>query len=66
MQTLRAKNKIGGPAIRVYGAWRGYFVTTSGFTRDALESAESTTGLSLVDMNALLAWQLQPPYFVNL
>jgi restriction system protein len=35
------ENKVGGPAIREfkgamadYSAWRGYFVTTSGFTRE--------------------------------
>jgi restriction endonuclease Mrr len=64
------ENKVGGPAIREfkgamadYEAWRGYFATTSSFTRDAIESAEKTPSLCLVDLPALIAWQAEPPRF---
>ena len=66
-------NKVGGPAIREFkgamadfGAWKGYFVPTSGFTRDAMESAEKSADLMLVDMDRLIEWHFDPPNFATL
>lgn len=37
-------------------AWRGYLVTTSGFSKPALECAALTEKLVLVNMDELIAW----------
>ncbi len=37
-------------------AYHGYFVTTSTFSRDAIESAELSEKLTLIDHEILLAW----------
>lgn len=54
--------KVGRPAlqqfasvIRDQGAWRGYVVTTSSFTADAIAYAE-TAGIALVDLAGLVRW----------
>jgi hypothetical protein len=64
------ENKVGRPEIQQfrgamhdYGAWRGYFVTSSTFTAGAIESAKNTPSMSLVDVEGLIAWQLEPPSF---
>lgn len=63
-------NPVGGPAVRDFSgamlfhqAWRGYLVTTSGFTRDAKEIAHARGNLLLVDMNDLVRWPECPPSF---
>jgi hypothetical protein len=67
------ENKVGRPAIQGFKgamadheAWRGYFVTTSAFTQEAIESANKTPSLSLIDLDGLIAWQSEPPRFETL
>jgi len=62
-------NPIGGPAVREFkgvieenGAARGYLVTTSRFTADAVNSAEKSSTLELVDMDVLTRWHADPPF----
>lgn len=50
-------------AIEETEAWRGYFVTTSRFTAAALESAELSDKLVLVEMNELVRWHQSCPRF---
>jgi restriction system protein len=63
-------NPVGRPAIQQFrgvieenDAWRGYFVTTSRFTADALDSAVLSTKLVLVDMDELVHWHKEAPAF---
>ena len=50
-------------AIEETEAWRGYFVTTSRFTTAALDSAELSIKLVLVEMNELVRWHQSSPKF---
>lgn len=63
-------NKVGRPTIQQFkgvveenGAVRGYIVTTSSFTAEAVESAAITDKIALVDMDELVAWHQVPPTF---
>lgn len=56
-------NPIGRPTVQQFKgvieenqAWRGYLVTTSRFTADAVESAVKNEKIVLVDMDALAQW----------
>ena len=58
-------NKVGRPAlqqfasvIRDQGAWRGYVVTASTFSRDAIEYAAERPEMVLIDVDALMEWQI--------
>lgn len=56
-------NFIGRPAIQQLkgvieenNAWRGYIVTTSKFTQNAIESAALNDKIALVDIDVLVSW----------
>lgn len=56
-------NLVGSPTIQQFKgvieenqAWCGYIVTTSSFTKNALESAQKSDKLKLIDMTELLNW----------
>lgn len=58
-----AGNPIGRPAVQQFKgvieeneAWRGYIVTTSRFTLDAINSAAQSEKVVLVDMDQLIEW----------
>lgn len=59
-------NSVGRPIVQQFKgvveenqAWRGYIVTTSGFTKDAVESAQKNEKLVLVDMGELVKWHVE-------
>ncbi|AWM03202.1 restriction endonuclease [Bradyrhizobium amphicarpaeae] len=63
-------NKIGRPTIQQFkgvveeqNAHRGYVVTTSTFTDEAVESAALSEKIVLVDMEALVMWHEDAPMF---
>ncbi|WP_247337418.1 MULTISPECIES: restriction endonuclease [unclassified Bradyrhizobium] len=63
-------NKVGRPTIQQFkgvveeqNAHRGYVITTSTFTEDALESAALTDKIVLVAMDDLAHWHAEPPIF---
>jgi restriction endonuclease Mrr len=56
-------NPVGSPTVQQFkgvveenAAWCGYIVTTSYFTKAAVESAQKNDKLKLVDMAELLSW----------
>ncbi len=58
-------NSVGRPAIQQFKgvieeneAWRGYIVTTSQFTGEAIASAVKNDKLSLVNMKTIVKWHL--------
>jgi HJR/Mrr/RecB family endonuclease len=62
--------KVGRPTIRQFkgvveeqNAHRGYVVTTSAFTEEAIESAVLTSKIVLVSMDDLVRWHEEPPTF---
>jgi restriction system protein len=63
-------NKVGRPTIQQFkgvveeqNAHRGYVVTTSAFTEEAIESAVLTSKIALVSMDDLVRWHEEPPTF---
>jgi hypothetical protein len=65
-----ADNKVGRPTIQQFkgvaeeqNAYRGYFITTSAFTEDAIASAALTEKIILVGMDHLVRWHAEPPTF---
>jgi restriction system protein len=63
-------NKVGRPIIQQFkgvaeeqNAHRGYVITTSTFTEDAIESASLTSKIMLVAMDDLVRWHAVPPIF---
>jgi restriction system protein len=65
-----AANKIGRPTIQQFkgvaeeqNAHRGYVITTSTFTEEAIESAALTGKIVLVAMDDLVRWHTAPPIF---
>lgn len=59
------KNGVGRPIIQQFKgvieenlAWRGYVVTTSYFTDEAIESAGKNSSLELIALNELIEWHL--------
>ena len=63
-------NKVGRPTVQQFkgvleeqGAFRGYLVTTSSFTDEAIESARLSEKLVLVDIDALVRWHTDAPTF---
>ena len=63
-------NKVGRPTIQQFkgvaeeqDAHRGYIITTSAFTDDAIESAALTNKIVLVAMDDLMRWHTEPPQF---
>ncbi|HEY0331148.1 MAG TPA: restriction endonuclease [Rhodopseudomonas sp.] len=64
------QNKVGRPIIQQFkgvaeeqNALRGYVVTTSSFTDEAIQSASLTEKIVLVAMDDLVLWHAQPPTF---
>ncbi|OAF14134.1 restriction endonuclease [Bradyrhizobium neotropicale] len=64
-------NKVGRPTIQQFKgvieeqtALRGYVVTTSTFTDEAMESAQLSDKLIIVDMEALVRWHAEAPTFL--
>jgi len=62
------ENKVGGPVIRQFkgaleesGAFRGYVITTSSFTPDAVASAAMSDKIRLIDMDELVRWHSEAP-----
>lgn len=68
-------NGVGRPVVQQFkgvieenSAWRGFIVTTSYFTNEAIESASKNTNVKLIDMNQLLEWHrsgLDVSYSIN-
>lgn len=63
-------NKIGRPTIQQFkgvieeqNAHRGYVVTTTTFTDEAIESAALSEKIVLIDMGALVRWHADAPMF---
>lgn len=63
-------NKVGRPTIQQFkgvaeeqNAYRGYVITTSRFSEDAVESAALTNKIVLVPMDDLVHWHVEPPLF---
>lgn len=59
------KNTVGRPTIQQFKgvieeneAWRGYVVTTSSFTTEAIESVAKNDRLSLIEMKELIDWHI--------
>jgi restriction system protein len=64
------ENKVGRPTIQQFkgvveeqNAHRGYLITTSTFSEDAIGSAALTTKIVLVAMDDLVRWHGEPPTF---
>ena len=62
---------IGSPVVKQFAyeighqkAWRGYFVTTSGFTRPA-DSLARSEKIVPIDMEQLIGWHREPPSFLR-
>lgn len=65
-----ADNKVGRPTIQQFkgvveeqNALRGYIITTSTFTEEAIESAALTSKIVLIGMTDLVLWHTEPPIF---
>lgn len=63
-------NTVGRPIIQQFKgvieeneAWRGYVVTTSSFTNEAIESAAKNDKIILIGLAELLDWHLQGIHF---
>jgi restriction system protein len=63
-------NKVGRPTIQQFkgvveeqSALRGYVITTSTFTEEAIGSAALTSKIVLVAMDDLVRWHAEPPTF---
>ncbi|MFK4485001.1 restriction endonuclease [Bradyrhizobium sp. USDA 336] len=63
-------NKVGRPTIQQFKgvveeqhAHRGYIITTSTFTDDAIESATRSHKIVLIAMDDLVRWHAEPPHF---
>jgi HJR/Mrr/RecB family endonuclease len=57
------ENGVGRPIVQQFkgvveenAAWRGYIVTTSYFTNEAIESASKNASVILIDLRKLLEW----------
>ncbi len=64
------RNKVGRPTVQQFkgvieeqNALRGYIVTTSEFTEEAIQSAQLSDKLVLIDVTALVQWHAIPPTF---
>jgi HJR/Mrr/RecB family endonuclease len=64
------ENKVGRPTIQQFkgvveeqNAHRGYVITTSTFTEDAIASAALTSKIVLVAIDDLVRWHAEPPVF---
>ncbi|MGM4991847.1 restriction endonuclease [Tardiphaga sp. 841_E9_N1_2] len=65
-----SENKVGRPTVQQFkgvieehNAWRGYIVTTSKFTEEAISSAALSEKVELVDIDMLLQWHIAAPTF---
>ncbi|KYK46020.1 restriction endonuclease [Bradyrhizobium liaoningense] len=65
------ENRVGRPTVQQFkgvieeqDAVRGYIVTTSAFTDEAMESAELSERVVLVDMESLVRWHADAPTFL--
>lgn len=64
------ENKVGRPTIQQFkgvaeeqDAHRGFIITTSSFTEDAIQSAALTDRIVLIAMDELVRWHTEPPSF---
>jgi restriction system protein len=64
------ENKVGRPTIQQFkgvaeeqNAHRGYIITTSTYTEEAIESAALTSKIVLIAMDDLVRWHAEPPIF---
>ncbi|MGY8666208.1 restriction endonuclease [Bradyrhizobium sp. UFLA05-109] len=64
------ENRVGRPTVQQFkgvieeqSALRGYIVTTSSFTDEAIESARRSEKIVLIDMDALVRWHAEAPTF---
>lgn len=64
------ENKVGRPTIQQFkgvveeqNAYRGYVITTSSFTEEAIASAALASKVMLVAMDDLVRWHAEPPMF---
>jgi restriction system protein len=64
------ENKVGRPTIQQFkgvseeqNAHRGFIITTSSFTEDAIHSAALTGRIVLIAMDDLVRWHAEPPSF---
>lgn len=64
------ENKVGRPIIQQFkgvaeeqNAHRGYVITTSAFTEDAITSAALSDRIVLIAMDDLVRWHADPPIF---
>jgi restriction system protein len=64
------ENRVGRPIIQQFkgvaeeqNAHRGYVITTSAFTEDAMMSAALTDRIVLIAMDDLVRWHAEPPTF---
>jgi restriction system protein len=64
------ENKVGRPTVQQFkgvveeqSAHRGYIITTSTFTEEAIVSAALTDKIALVAMDDLVRWHAEPPVF---
>ena len=44
--------------IEENAAWKGFFVTTGYFTRDALDSASKNQSVTLIGLDELIEWHV--------
>lgn len=65
-----SENAVGHPDIHQFWgaveenkAWRGYFVTTSRFTDQAVKAAEHSNKIILIEMDELMLWHKSAPLF---
>ncbi|MHC2253172.1 restriction system protein [Bradyrhizobium embrapense] len=65
-----AENKVGRPTVQQFkgvaeeqNAHRGFVITTSSFTEDAIRSAALTERIVLIAMDDLMRWHFEPPSF---
>nr|WP_249122972.1 MULTISPECIES: restriction endonuclease [unclassified Bradyrhizobium] len=64
------ENKVGRPTVQQFKgvaeeqhAHRGFIITTSSFTEDAVNSAALTDRIVLIAMDDLVRWHTEPPSF---
>ncbi len=60
-----AENGVGRPAVQQFKgvieentAWKGFFVTTGYFTREALDSASKNQSMTLIGLDELITWHV--------
>jgi restriction system protein len=63
-------NRVGRPTVQQFkgvveeqGAYRGYIITSSFFTQEAVTSAGMSDKIRLIDIDELVEWHQHPPRF---